>query len=100
ANLKVKSRSIEVKRLPIGATGRYFLRLVPIQEFEGTVFLNASATAQTKWTGVVAIDPAGTPVTVSFSGLPRAKATVAVHPSRHSAAIPTITSLTDGGGTE
>jgi hypothetical protein len=96
----VKGRTVSVKGFPLPATGRYFVVVRPALGFEGDVSLRVAVEAPRSPRGEVALDPAGSPVTVPFSVLEGSKVVIGVKAAKRSPAVPTITSLTDANGNE
>jgi hypothetical protein len=97
---KVKAKSVSGRRIPIPATGRYFLVVTPAEEFRGTVLVKVKAKAPSKWKEVGEIAGPGGTLTVFFAALEGARVTIKVKPAKRSAALPTIESLLSPTGAE
>ena len=99
--VKTSRTTLKLRKLPIPATGRYVVRLVPQDGFDGTAKAVFSL-KQPKKAGaddVVAVF-GGPTVTVSFSALPGASLKVSVKAAKGNALEPAVRSIRDSEGND
>ena len=96
---KQRATGIQVKGIIIPATGRYFVQVVPLAPFEGTVKLSLKVTAPKKAAGQISLAGAP-PREVEFGTLAGARVTITVKAARGSDVVPTIHSVMDDTGAE
>jgi hypothetical protein len=99
ATVKAAKSSLRMTGIVVPATGRYFVRVVPVAPFEGLVVLDLTATAPAK-AGATASIADGETLDVKMGTLAGARVTVTVKPAKGSAASPTILSVKDDTGAE
>jgi ribonuclease BN (tRNA processing enzyme) len=99
ATVKAAKSNLRLTGIVIPATGRYFVRVVPVAPFEGLVVLTLTATAPAKAGATVSIAD-GETLDVKMGTLAGARVTVTVKPAKGSAASPVILSVKDDTGAE
>jgi hypothetical protein len=99
ATVRSAKSGLKIAGVVVPATGRYFVRVVPVAPFEGLVVLTLTATAPAKAGATVPIAD-GETLDVKMGTLAGARVSVTVKPAKGSAASPTILSVKDDTGAE
>ena len=99
ATVKSAKSGQRIMGIVVPATGRYFVRVVPVAPFEGLVVLGLTVTAPTRAGATVPIAD-GETLDVQIGTLTGARVSVVVKPAKDSEATPTILSVKDDTGAE